>query len=420
MPAARPHPESLWRQPDFLKLWIGQSISEVGSRITRDGLPLVAVLTLGASPAQMGVITAVGSLVVLLTSMPAGVWIDRLRRRPILIAADIGRALAIGSIPVAALTHHLRIELLYVVVSVAAALTVLFEAAYEAYLPALVDREHLLEGNSKLQFSDSTAEVLGPGLAGVLVQLLTAPVAMLVDALSFLASIGSLALIRRPEPPPRPARAREPLVREMVEGVRYVWRDRILRAFALSGGMHSFFGSFFGVLYALFAIRELGLSPAALGATIAVGGAGGLLGALVTGRATRRWGLGRALIGAQILSSLTAFLIPLARGPVLVATLMLMTAQLLGDGFNTVSAIDEVSLRQSITPDQVRGRVGVSLRWLIAGVGPIGALVGGVLAEAIGVRQTLLIATVGVLLSSGWLLLSPIRRVAGGMPEPPQ
>ncbi|MFN8597612.1 MAG: MFS transporter [Anaerolineae bacterium] len=411
MTAVRSRSASLWRQPDFMKLWLGQTISELGSRITRDGLPFVALLVLNATPSQMGVITAAGSLAVLLTGMPAGVWVDRLRRRPLLIAADIGRALIIASVPFAAFTHQLRIEQLYLVVALNGALTVLFDAAYEAYLPTLIDRTQLVDGNSKLQFSDSTAEVLGPGLAGFLVQALTAPIAMAFDALSFLASIISLWFIRQPEARPTSHTSQPHVWHEMIDGVRYVWGDARLRALALSGGTRSFFGNFIGVLYALFAVRELGLGAAALGLTVAVGGVGGLWGAAVTTRVTQRWGVGRTLLVTQIVASLFTFFIPLAGGSWVTATLMLMTAQLIGDGLSTIGGINQVSLRQAITPDHLRGRVSSSLSWLVAGIGPIGALIGGGLAETIGPRPTLLIAAIGILLSNVWLLSSPLRHV---------
>jgi predicted MFS family arabinose efflux permease len=403
--------DGLWHQSDFMRLWSGQTISELGSRITRDGLPLVALLVLGASPSQMGVIAAVGSSVVLLISLPAGVWVDRLRRKPIMLAADLGRAILIASIPIAALTHQLRLEQLYVVVALNGGLTVLFNAAYEAYLPSLIRRENLVEGNSKLALSSSLAEVLGPGLAGFLVQWLSAPIALAADALSFLASIGSLLLIRHSEPPLTPIETRRHIAHETIEGVRWVWGDRRLRALALAGGTRSFFGNFYAVLYSLYALRYLGLDAAALGVTIAMGGVGSLIGSALTDRAVRRFGLGRALIGSSIIGGALAFLIPLAGGPVMMAMLILMLSQLGGDAFNTLHGITSISLRQAITPDRLLGRTSTSLQVMIAGVGPLGALLSGALAETIGVRETLLIAAAGVLLSTLWLIVSPIRHV---------
>lgn len=255
------------------------------------------------------------------------------------------------------------------------------------------------------------AEVLGPGLAGFLVQWLTAPIAMAADALSFLASIGSLVLIRTSEPPPAPIETRRHLAHEMIEGVRWVWGDRRLRALALAGGTRSFFGNFYAVLYSLYALRYLGLDAAALGVTIAMGGVGSLIGSALTDRVVGRFGLGRALIGSGVIGGALSFLIPLASGPVLMATLILMVSQLGGDAFSTLNGITSTSLRQAITPDRLLGRTSTSLQVMIAGVGPLGALLSGVLAETIGVRETLWLAAAGVLLSTGWLFMSPIRQV---------
>jgi MFS family permease len=407
--------KGLWRHADFMKLWTGQSISELGSRITRDGLPLAAVLVLRATPSQMGLLAAVGSAPVLLTGLLAGVWVDRLPRRPILIAADLGRAAVLASIPVAALLGLLNIWQLYIVLALTGILTVFFNVAYEAYLPSLVERENIVEGNTKLALSSAAAEVAGPGLAGVLIQAVTAPIAILLDALSFLLSVLTLAVIRKPEPPPAPAGVRKPIGHEVAEGMRAIWGNKLLRAFILSGGTRSFFGNFYGALYGLYAIRELGMGPAALGLTIATGGVGDLIGALVAGRLVRRYGLGPTLIGTFALSSSAGFLIPLAGGPVLLAVMLLMAAQLVGDMLRTVYTINEVSVRQTITPDRLLGRTNASMQLSEAGVGPLGALAGGVLGEMIGLRATLALAAIGSLAACLWLLFSPVRNLGEGL-----
>ena len=399
---------------DFMRLWAGQTVSQLGSRITRDGLPLLGVITLRASPAQMGLLSAIGSAPALLVGLVAGVWVDRLRRRPILIAADLLRAALLASIPIAALLGVLGVGQLYVVAALVGALTVLFDVAYVAYLPSLVERARVMEGNAKLTLSDSLAEMVGPGLAGVLVQTLTAPIAILVDALSFLVSVGSLALIRKPEPLPAPPEARQPLMRELAEGLRAVRDNHILRALAGTAGTFSFFGNFFAALYGLYAIRILGMSAAVLGLTIAAGGAGNLLGALVAERAVRRLGLGATLIGSLILGASAALLIPLARGPLTIAVGMMMAAQLFGDGLWSIYAINEVSLRQTIVPDLLLGRANASMELIASGLGPLGALLGGVLGGVLGIRATLFIAVAGRLLACGWLLASPVR----GMRKP--
>ncbi len=406
------HLGGLWGQPDFLKLWTGQTISELGSRITREGLPLAAVLILGATPVQMGLLTAVGSVAILLASLPAGVWVDRLRRKSVMIWADAGRAVLLLTVPVAAFTGQLGLGLLCAVIALTGVLTVLFDAAYEAYLPSLVARENLLEGNSKLAMSSSLAEVLGPGLAGFLIQVITAPLAILFDSLSFLASVVSLIVIRKPEPPPAAAHERQRVLREMRDGLRFVWHEPHLRALALAGATRSFFGSFIGVLYSLYAIRELGLNAAALGITISMGGLGSLIGAVVTERVVNRLGIGRTLILMLITSGGFTFFIPLASGSLLRPIGMLMIGQLGGDALQVIYLITQTSLRQSLTPDRLLGRVSASIQLLVMGVAPLGALIGGGLAEVIGVQLTLLVASIGIVLAAGWVIFSPVRSLS--------
>lgn len=403
-----PEPRSLWRHRDFLKLWSGQSISELGSRITREGLPLAAVINLAATPSQMGLLAAVASAPVLVFGLFAGVWVDRLRRRPIMIAADLGRALVLLVVPLAALFGVLRLDLLFVVIALAGTLSIFFDTAYRAYLPALVSRAQLVEGNSKLALSDSMAEVLGPGVAGVLVQALTAPIAVLFDALSFLVSALSLGLIRAPEPPPPPIAERRPVLHEIAEGVRALAGHPLLRALALSAATLSFFGNFFAGLYGLYSIRVLGMGPALLGLTVAVGGVGSLLGSVIAERAVQRFGLGRMFVLMLLLMGLTALFIPLAGGPLWQATLFMSVAQF-GDSARTIYFIGEESLRQSVTPHQLLGRVNAGTQLLVAGVGPAGAILGGLLADSIGIRETLFIAALGPFVACLWVLFSPLR-----------
>lgn len=395
-----------------MKLWTGQTISELGSRITREGLPLAAVLTLGATPIQMGWLAAVGSLPVLLVGLFAGAWVDRLHRRPILILADLGRALLLLTIPLAAVLGTLAIAQLFVVLALAGILSVLFDIAYAAYLPSLVGRESIVEGNQKLALSGSTAEVLGPSLAGFLVQLVTAPIAILLDAFSFLVSAISVGLIHKREPPSPPSRARPHIGREIMEGLRVGLGHPVLRALVGTESTSAFFGNFFGTLYSLYAIRELGLGAAALGVTITFGGIGDLAGAFLASVLPRRWRLGNILIGSLVIKSGASMLIPIAGGPPWMAMLLLMMAQLFGDGARMIYDIHAVSLRQTVTPDHLLGRVNASLQFIIAGLGPMGAILGGILAETLGIRTTLAIAVLGGLGASVWLVFSPIRKMA--------
>ena len=405
-----PRSRSLWRSPDFLKFWTGQTVSELGSHITRDGLPLLAVINLAASPFQMGLLTALGSAPALLISLFAGVWVDRIHRRPILIAADLGRALLLATIPLAALGGWLSMAQVYIVVALTGAITIFFSAAYHAYLPSLVERDHIIEGNAKLAMSSSATEVIGPGLTGFLVQTITAPIAILFDALSFLFSAASLAIIRKPEPPPAPVEKRQSMLIEAREGLGAVIHQPILRALAGALSTSSFFGSFFGVLYGLYAIRILQMTPTALGVTIGFGGVGSLVGALLAGRAVRRFGLGPTLIGCLWLEVIFGLLTPLAAAVPSLAVLMLSIAQL-SDALGTIYFINAMSLRQSITPDRLLGRVNASIDLLAAVIGLVGALVGGLLGSVIGIQATLFIAVLGQILSGLWLFFSPIRKL---------
>jgi Na+/melibiose symporter-like transporter len=403
---------SLLHHPDFLKLWLGQAISEFGTRITRDGLPFAAVYMLGATPTQMGLLSAVAAAPVLLLSLLAGAWVDRLRRRPVMIVADVARAVWLTTIPLAALLGQLRLELLFVVVAFNGVFTLFFDVAAQAYLPSLVEREQIVEGNSKLGLSASTAELLGPGLAGVLIQAITAPIAICFDALSFLVSAASVWLIRKPEPAPPSLTTQSHLGREIIEGVRMASGNRYLRALAGSAAILSFFGNFIGALYALYVVRELGFGAAWLGLTITMGGLGSLIGALLAARLVRRLGLGATCIGMLWGMGVGVWFIPLASAAPdspMFALMCLMISQLFGDAARTIYFINDASLRQTITPDALLGRVNAALQLLTAGVAPLGAIIGGVLGERIGIGATLALAGCGAFLASLWLIASPLR-----------
>ncbi len=397
----------LLRHPDFLKLWTGQTISQLGSRITREGLPLTAVVVLGATPLEMGVLNAASGAAVLAFGLCAGVWADRVRRRPVLIATDLGRALVLGLVPLLALMHRLAIGQLYAIAAAAGTLTVLFDVNYQAYLPSLVKRENLLEANSRLALSDSIAEIAGPGLTGVLVQWITAPFAILFDAVSFLISAGSIALIRKRETAPIP-HPHPNVAGEMREGLLTCRHHPILRALALRTGLASFCMGMIGSLYVLFAMRDLKMSPALLGSVIAVGGVSSLVGAAIAEPVVRRIGYGPSLIGASILTGFAALMIPLARGPVWMCALFLTISQL-GDAGWILYNVSETTVRQSITPDRLLGRVNSAMLLLFRGIYPAGAFAGGALAQAIGVRNALFAGVLGYIATNALLIFSPIR-----------
>jgi len=399
----------LWRESDFLKLWAGQSVSQIGSWITLVGLPLIAAQMLNATPLDMGILSGAGAAAILLFGLFAGAWADRLRRRPILIWADLGRAAVLGTVPLAALAGRLTMSHLYVVAAASAALTVLFDVSYQAYLPSLVSAENLLEGNSKLALSESIAGVVGPGLTGILVAAITAPMAILFDAISFAWSALSVWLIGKPEPRPE-RRAAPHMGREIVEGLRASWGEPILRTLLLRAATAAMFVGFGGSLYILFAVRELKIGAALLGVVIAVGGCSGALGALAAKRLVRRFGLGRTLIGAALLPASASLLPPLAHGPVAVCAAMLAVAQL-GDMGWSIYDISELTLRQAVAPSWALGRVNSAAHLMFRGVLPAGALLGGAVAQVIGLRAAMFVGAGGFLLSTLWLICSPIRRL---------
>ena len=426
-PPPPPGGHTLWTDPDFLKLWTAQAISELGSRITREGIPLTALLVLHAGAVQMGLLNALGGIAVLVFGLAAGVWIDRVRRRPVLIAADLGRAVLLASIPAAALAGRLVMAQLYAVAALAGVMTVFFDVADQSYLPALVDRDRILEANSKLTLSSTIAEIAGPGLTGFLVQAITAPIAILFDALSFLASALLLAGIRKREPPPS-RRPPEHVLTATLAGLRQIFADPVLRPLALRSATAWVFLGFFGTLYLLFAIDVLRLRPAVLGIVIATGGAGAMAGAFLAQRLERRVPLGPTFLATSALYGLTQFLVPLAglagtaASPAgsprsagspggWLAVAMLIAVQLIGDMTLTVYSINEVSLRQRVAPADLLGRVNAGMQLLARGVYPLGALIGGYLGERLGVRPTLALGAAGLLLSTLWLLPSPLRRL---------
>ncbi|TMD53982.1 MAG: MFS transporter, partial [Chloroflexi bacterium] len=356
----RSHPvstRSLWQHQDFRKLWIGQTVSELGSVVTRTAVPLVALLVLGAGPWELAVLVIVSSTGVLLVGLIAGAWVDRLRRRPLLIWDDLIRAALLLSIPVAFALGALRMEQLYVVMFLESCLGALFDAAYPAYVPTLIGRDRLVEGNSRLATSSSIAEIGGPGFAGALVQIVSAPFAILVDAVSFVVSAATLLMIRAPESP-RPARETATrITHEIVEGLRTVRRHAIVFPLAARSVPAHVFGAFYGVLYSLYLLRELHLNPLLLGIVISAGGVGSLVGSLFASRVVNALGIGRALVGTAIAASMLGVLTPLAQGPVALATLMVFLPQLIGDGLQTIEGVAERSLIQGVIPDRILGRV---------------------------------------------------------------
>lgn len=401
----------LWQHPDFVRLWSAHTISEFGSRITREGLPLLGVITLGASPGEMALLGVAGIAPVIVVGLLAGVWVDRLHRRPIMIITDLGRALLLLAIPLLAMLGQLQMWHLYVIAALVGVLTVFFNVADQSYLPFLVGREQIVEGNSKLGVSSAVAEVGGPPLAGVLVQLITAPFAILADALSFVASALFVRSIRAPEPPNVVEEERQHFLKSIAEGANVLIRNPILRPLAAANGMRNFFGGFFGTLITLYAIREVQLTPGIWGLLVGAGGVGSLVGAILTNRITKRFGLGPTLIATLALSSTLGLFVPFAGGSLLMASIMMFIPQFFGDMMATIAGVNELSLRQSITPDHLLGRTNASMHFISGGLNTLGLVTGGLLGDMIGPRSTLLIAVIGFMLSTLWLVFSPLWKL---------
>lgn len=399
----------LWRHPDFLKLWAGQTISLFGSRVGGFALTFVAVLTLHASPIQVALLNAAQYGPGLIVGLFAGVWVDRLRRRPVMIVVDIGRAMALGLIPLAAALGHLTISLLFIVALFVSILTVFFDVAYRSYLPSLVRRDELIEGNSKLQASASVTEFGGWSIAGFVMQALSAPGTVLVDTVSFLVSAASLATIRAPEPPPTPTARREGTWQEIGAGLRLVRDTPTFRTLAGVTGIWYFFRSFIGATIILFITRELHVSPGLQGLIYSVGGVSSLFGAVLTARITRRWGVGLTMVRMLTLAVVASVCIPLASGPLALIVVLLVLQQVIGDGAATIYEIEQVSLLQARTPGRLLGRMNASIRFIEWGTMLGGLLVGGLLGEAIGLRPTLFVSVAGQLLAPFWMALSPVR-----------
>lgn len=405
----------LWHHSDFIRLWTGQTISMLGSQIGSAALMFTAILALGATPVQLGYLATARALPVLLLGLLAGVWVDRLHRRPVMLIADIGRALLLATIPVAALLGILRIEQLYVVAALVSALAIFFDVAYPAYLPSLVKPEQLLEGNSKLSMSESMAEIMGPALGGALVQAVTAPLAILFDALSFLLSALSLGLIQTQEHTSSGAEADSKettagMLHEIGEGLRLAVGNPILRALLGSAATVSLSGGIIGTLYALYFVQELGLSPLQLGLVVGFGGVSALVGAFVVTRVTQRFGIGPTLIGSRLVASAASALMVLAWGPLRIVIPLLLVSQA-ADAVWSIYAINEVSLQQAITPNQLLGRVHASVRFLTGIIFPVGALLGGLLGQTIGLRGAISVGLLIGALSALWLIFSPVRNL---------
>lgn len=403
---AQPPSQSLWRHSDFLRLWSAQTISVFGDQFTALAIPLIAAILLHATPVQMGILTAVEQSPLFFLSLFAGVWVDRLPRRTILITCDLGRGVVLLAIPLAALMHSINMRVLYVVSLIVGVLSVFYYVSYQAFLPSLVDRTQLIEGNSKLEATRSLSDLAGPGLAGAVIQYISAPLAIALDALSFLISGGVTSLIRSYKTQGS-AQSRGPILREVREGLAFLLGNRLLRSIAGCSGTWNFFNTGLLTLYILFATRDLALGPAKLGLILSLGNICGLVGVLGAGRIGGRMGVGPAIVFSAIVSGFGGILIVLA--PPRTAFPLLVSAGLATNFIRPVYNINQVSLRQAITPHRLQGRMNATMRFLILGAAPLGALLAGWLGGAVGLRHAMTIMVAGTLLPFLWVFFSPVR-----------
>ncbi len=418
--AGRFVPRLLVDAPDFRRLWLGQTISVFGDQVTQLGLPLVAVLTLGANPAQMGTLTAVGLLPHLLFSLPAGVWLDRVRsRRRLMIAADLARAALIASIPIAFLAGALSMPQLYVVGFLAGSLAVVFDLSWNTLFVTVTQRDQYVAAMALLNGSRSLASVGGPTVGGILVQVFGAPLAMLVDSVSYLGSVFFLRRIRSPEPPVEPE---EGTTRDrLLAGLSFAFNDSIMRPTLLSVAIVNLFTFASGALFILYATTELGVSPGALGLALGTGAIGAVIGALVATRIGRRIGLGPAYALGLIIFPVSLLLIPLASpGMPMILILALLFGSEFGAGFGVmILDINVGAIIYARTPDRIRARATGAFRFVNYGVRPVGALLGGVLGTVVGVHEAIWVSTIVACAGVLFLVGSPVLRLRD-LPEAPE
>ena len=407
----------LWSHPDFLKLWTGQSISELGSQVSQLAIPWLAAVELHASPLAFSLLGVLGFLPFILFALPAGVWVDRLRRRQILIVGDSARAVLLALIPILWAAGVLQIWHLLVLEFVIGIFTVFFDVAYQSYLPALIEREHLIDGNSKLQLTVSIAQVGGPTVSGALIAAITAPYAIVVDAVSFaISSVFMIGMKHRENLPRQDAAEPRPHMWPQVkEGLAWVVGNKNLRAIAACTGTSNFCSGLMFSIVILYMVRVLHLSSIQAGAVFAVGSAGSIAGALLANRLGKKFGVGSAIVFMAVIFSFGGLAYPLA--PKSFPLPLLMAGQLLF-GFSAVAYnILQVSYRQAITPERLQGRMNAAMRWIVWGTIPLGTLAGGAIAQATSLHTAIWVGAVLATPTFLWVVLSPLRSIRE-MPEP--
>jgi predicted MFS family arabinose efflux permease len=396
---------SLWRHADFTLLWSGSTVSQLGTRVGQIAISLLAVNALAATPLQMGLLSAAQNLGIVVVGLPVGAWVDRMRRRRLMVAMDLLRAAVLVTLPLLATAGGLRLAVLVPIVLATSIATAFFDVAHQAYLPTLVGRDLVVEANSKLQASQSIAVLSGPGPGGLLTGLLGAANTVLLTCLSFVASAVLLRRVRATDPRPAPAPDRA-LGSQIREGLRYVFGDPVLRAIACCTATSNLFMTMILALLVLFLVRDVGLTAAAVGFVVAVSGVGGVAAALTARRWTSLLGQGRTIWLSLLVTQPFALLVPTAHRDARLA-LFILGWFTVGYG-STVYNIVQVSYRQAMCPDRLLGRVQASNRFLAFSAVPLGSLLGGVLGTSVGPRWALLVAAAGLISSTLWLVASPL------------
>ncbi|RKN04512.1 MFS transporter [Streptomyces radicis] len=411
-------PTSLWRHRDFLLYWFGQTVSRGGTQVAELVLPLAAIYLFEASAGQLGVINAIAFAPYLLVTLLAGVWIDRSTKRGILAVAELGRIVALGAVAALTLVDGLELYHLYLVAAVMGVCAVLFDVSGTAYLPSLIERDQLLDGNSRLQGSIVVTQAGGPALGGVLVSLASAPAVLAASVISPIASLAALFGIRHKERPPERPERRDTFA-EIGESLRFIARDRYLRFLVVRSGVNNLFFMARTTILPLFVLDVLGMSSALLGLVLAAGAVGALTGATLAKRMALRLGPGRVIAFGYGGASLAQIILPLTMGPTPLALAMLLTMFFVSGTLMTIGNTNVATFQQMVIPRRKIGRVVAGMRTVTWGAMPLGALLGGWLGSVIGIRETLFVTATGFCLSALWIALSPIAKLRT-MPEPPE
>ncbi|MET7451631.1 MFS transporter [Streptomyces sp. NPDC005574] len=416
--SARPVPSRLWWDSGFLRLWVGQTASQLGEQASLVIVPLWAVLTLDAGAGQLGVLRAVGQTPILLLSLLAGAWVDRWRTSTVMVVTDIGRTLALGAAAVAGLLGRLGMPTLFVVAFFVGTLSVFFDVAYQASLVRLVGRDQLTRGNSALEGSRSAAQIGGPALGGALVSLCSAPIAAASSALFFALSFLSVRPIRRIESVPLSTQRPLSLRRRIHQGFRCVVSDPLLGTVCLASAAFQFCFAAMMTVYLLFLPRELHLSGAAVGLALAATGPGALLGSVLAARLPRRFGYGVVLVSAAALGDGLFLCVPAVHGSSAVTVPALLAINFVFGAGGQLVNVTVMAVRQAVTPAGMQGRAAATITFAGMGLSPLGSLLGGYLAEGCGLRTSLLVTAAGMVLSPTVMALSPLGRLGRTLPPP--